>query len=95
MGTWLDANPGAALTIGSFIIMVVVYVIRMEGEMKGLKARVHACESRANEDRGDVRGQLLSIGLTVDDIKVTLNQLVGALGRRSTDSRFEISQNNP
>lgn len=92
MGAWLDANPGAALTILGAFITVLIYIIRMEGELKGLKARVASCEDRADEDREDIKEQLTNIGGTVDDIKTTLNQIVGALGRRSTDTRHGLSR---
>jgi hypothetical protein len=88
MGGWLDANPGAALTIVGALVTVLVYIVRMEGELKGLKARVSTCENRADEDRGEIKEQLSAIGSTVDDIKTSLNQMIGALGRRATDHRL-------
>lgn len=94
IGAWIDGNPGAALTVLTAVVGFVIYIIRLEGELKGLKARVSSCEERAHEDRGEVKEQLSAIGATVDDIKSTLNQLVGALGRRATDARFTTNTAN-
>jgi hypothetical protein len=88
VGAWLDSNPGVALTLFGMLLTGVVYIIRMEGELKGLKARVAICEDRADEDREQIKEALSGIGHTVDGIKTTLNQLVGALGRRSSDQQF-------
>lgn len=87
LGAWLDANPGVAMTMFTMIMAGIVYIIRMEGELKGLKARVATCEDRADEDREQIKDSLSNIGNTVDGIKTTLNQLVGALGRRATDAK--------
>lgn len=82
MGAWIDQNPGVAVTLLLAAISGVVYILRLEGALGALKARVTACENRANEDRKEIKEQLTTIGSNVDDVKETLNQLVGAYGGR-------------
>lgn len=83
MGTWIDANPEAFLTIVLAVVGVVVYIVRMEGKVGKIEARVTACEQRAQEDRGQIKERLDSIESTVSATKSAVDQIVGALhGRR-------------
>lgn len=83
MGAWIDQNPGVAVTLLMMIVSGVVYIIRMEGELREMKTRISACEKRADEDRKDIKERLDSIDTNVAQTKSAVDQIVGALhGRR-------------
>lgn len=85
MGAWIDQNLGVFITLLGLGMSAVVYAVRMEGMVSRIEARVTSCERRADEDRNEIKAQLNAIGSDVGDVKETLNQLVGAYGRRASD----------
>jgi hypothetical protein len=86
MGAWIDQNLGVFITLLGLAMSAVVYAVRMEGMVSRLETRISSCERRADEDRNEIKAQLSAIGADVGDVKETLNQLVGAYGRRSSDA---------
>lgn len=88
MGTWIDHNPGLffslLLTVGGWI----VYIVRMEGKVSKIEARVTACERRADEDRSEIKDRLDSVDQKLGGIGSKVDRLLGAFGQRATDHQL-------